>query len=66
MPLKKPKGPRVLLGPPPQDPKIIFELPGYQNPMVGKRIFELSPIKKNWSDHTRRFTAIFKLRGWQP
>ena len=39
------KGPRSLLGPP-RMTNYFFELPGYENPMLGKRIFDLSPIEK--------------------
>ena len=39
------KGPRANWDP--QDDKnIFFELPGYEYPMLGKRIFDLSPIEK--------------------
>ena len=37
------KGP---IGTPQDDKNYFFELPGYGNPMLGKRIFELSPIGK--------------------
>ena len=40
-----PKGPQVPIGNPQDDKNCFFELPGYENPMLGKRIFEFSPIK---------------------
>ena len=42
----KPKGPQGPFGTPQDDKNYLFELPGYENPMLGKRIFDLSPIKK--------------------
>ena len=44
---------RAPLGPPRMTKIIFFELPGYDNPMLGKRIFELSPIGKKlvWPYH---------------
>ena len=43
----------------PQDGEnYFFELPGYENLMLGKRIFELFLIEKSWSDHTKRLEAI--------
>ena len=48
--------------------KIFFELPGYENPLIEKRIFELSPIEKSWSDHIKRLATIldFGRCGGQP
>ena len=46
----------------PQDHKNYFyEIPGYENPMLGKRIFELSPKEKSLCDQVRRFNAILVL-----
>ena len=43
---KAPQGP---FGTPQDDKNYLFEMPGYENPMVGKRIFELSPVEKKVS-----------------
>ena len=40
------KAPWDPLGPPRMTKIIFFELPGYENPMLEKGIFELSPIGK--------------------
>ena len=45
-PENEPKGPLGPIGTPHDDKNYFFELPGYENPMVEKRIFELSPIEK--------------------
>ena len=46
LPENEPKGPQGPIGTPQDDKNYFFELPGYENPMLGKRIFELSPIGK--------------------
>ena len=40
------KAPRDPLRPPRDNENYFFELPGYENHMVEKRIFGLSPIEK--------------------
>ena len=52
-PKNGPKGPQGPIGTPQDDKNCFFELPGYGNPMLGKRIFELSPIEKKlvWPYH---------------
>ena len=44
--LKRAKSPQGAVGTHQDDKNCFFELPGYENPMLGKRIFELSPIEK--------------------
>ena len=46
LPKNEPKGPQGPIGTPQDDKNCFFELPGYESPMLGKRIFELSPIEK--------------------
>ena len=46
LPKNEPKGPQGPIGTPQGDKSYFFELPGYENPILGKRIFELSPIEK--------------------
>ena len=48
------KAPRAPLGPPRTMKIVFFELPGYENHMLEKRFFELSPIEKSWCDHIRQ------------
>ena len=58
---KAPQGP---IGTPQDDRNYLFELPGYENPILGKRIFDLSPIKKSWLVQTMRLGTpywIFRL-----
>ena len=43
---KDPKGPQGPIGAPQDNKNYFFELPGYENHMVEKRIFELFPIEK--------------------
>ena len=38
-----------------------FNLLGYQNPILDKIIFELSPIQKSWCDQTRRLASILEF-----
>ena len=38
--------------------KYFLELPGYENAVVEKRIFNLSPIEKSWSGHIGPLTSI--------
>ena len=45
-PKNKPKGPQGSIGTPHDDKNYCSELPGYENSMKEKRIFELSPIEK--------------------
>ena len=45
-PLNKPKGPQGPIGNPQDHKNYFFELPGYENPVIEKGIFELSPIEK--------------------
>ena len=47
MPENEPKGPQGPIETPQDDKNYFFELPGYENPMLEKRIFELSPKEKN-------------------
>ena len=58
LPENEPKGPQGPIGTPQDDKNCFFELPGYENPMVGKRIFDLSPIEKSWCYQTRHLAAI--------
>ena len=46
---------------PPGWQNFFFELAGYENPMVEKRIFELSPIEKSWCVQTRPLADIFNF-----
>ena len=57
------KAPRAPLRPPRTMKIIFFELPGYQNPMMEKRIYKLSPIGKK-SDQTMRLAAMFDFWLW--
>ena len=45
------------------DENYFFELPGYENPMLGKRILGLSPIQKKWCHHTMDMVAILDFRA---
>ena len=53
LPENEPKGPQGPIGTPQDDKNYFFKLPGYENPRLGKRIFELSPIGKKlvWPYH---------------
>ena len=42
------KAPRAPLRPPKMTKTIFFELPGYENPMLERRIFELPPIEEKF------------------
>ena len=39
-------------------------MPGYENHMVGKFFFGLSPIEKNWSEQTWHLMAILVFRQY--
>ena len=51
-PESEPKGPQGPIWTPQDDKNCFFELPGYENPMLEKIFFELSPIEKSWCDLT--------------
>ena len=61
IPLFSPKRAKKLLGAnwdPQDDKNNFFELTEYENPMVGKRIFYLSPIQKSLCDQTVRLGPV--------
>ena len=42
------KGPQGPIETPQDDKNYFFELPGYENPMLERRIFELPPIEEKF------------------
>ena len=50
-PQKEPKGPKGPIETPQDHENNFFELPGYENPMLEKKILNYLPQEKSWFDH---------------